>query len=65
MNERNVSLSSHRRRGRSRAWTVLLLLTTGGAARAQQEFEPIPPTLLINNYDRVYPGLLEALRASR
>jgi hypothetical protein len=40
---------------------VLLLLTTSGAARAQVQDFTVPPTLLLNNYDRVYPGLLEAL----
>ena len=39
---------------------LLLLLITGGAARAQTDFT-VPPTLLVPNYDRVYPGLLEAL----
>ena len=41
-------------------WTLLLVLGIVGPARAQQDFT-IPPSLLLNNYDRVYPGLLEAL----
>jgi len=60
MNERNASVSSRRPQGRSGGWAAILLLTTAGAARAQ-DFAPLPPTLLMNNYDRVYPGLLEAL----
>jgi hypothetical protein len=38
---------------------VLVGLTSGLAARAQDVV--IPPTLLLPNYDRVYPGLTEAL----
>jgi hypothetical protein len=41
-------------------WTLLLAITAAGWARAQQDFT-VPPTLLIPNYDRVYPGLIESL----
>ncbi|HEY1418589.1 MAG TPA: hypothetical protein VGF41_11820, partial [Myxococcaceae bacterium] len=54
MNERKAA-SSHRAR-----WTLLLVLCLAGAARAQQDLV-VPPTLIIPNYDRVYPGLNEAL----
>ena len=39
---------------------LLLLLALAGPARAQNDFL-IPPTLLMPNYDRVYPGLTESL----
>src|SRR5262249_44660263 len=55
-------------RGGSESWrhrwslcrTVLFLVLVGGAARAQQQVV-LPPTLLLPNYDRIYPGLEEAL----
>jgi hypothetical protein len=40
-------------------WMVLLL----GALGAQAQPVSIPPSLLLPNYDRVYPGLIEALEA--
>lgn len=52
--------SSQRCRSGALRWTLLLAISTAGWARAQQDFT-VPPTLLIPNYDRVYPGLLEAL----
>jgi len=55
MNVRKASVSS-----RSAWWTLVLVFGIAGQARAQQDFT-VPPTLLIPNYDRVYPGLLEAL----
>lgn len=55
MNERKTSVLS-----RGAWWTLLLAVAVGGPARAQQDFT-VPPTLLVPNYDRVYPGLLEAL----
>jgi len=55
MNVRKASVSS-----RSAWWTLVLVFGIAGPARAQQDFT-VPPTLLIPNYDRVYPGLLEAL----
>jgi hypothetical protein len=54
MNERKTSVLS-----RGACWTLLLAIAVGGPARAQ-DFT-VPPTLLLPNYDRVYPGLLEAL----
>ncbi len=44
----------------ARRWALLLAVTAAGSALGQQDFT-VPPTLLIPNYDRVYPGLLEAL----
>jgi len=38
---------------------ALFLVLVGGAARAQ--LVVLPPTLLLPNYDRIYPGLEEAL----
>jgi hypothetical protein len=55
MNVRKASVSS-----RSAWWTLVLVFGIAGPVRAQQDFT-VPPTLLIPNYDRVYPGLLEAL----
>ena len=52
--ERSVS-----RRSTVWGWTLLLAITATGWARAQ-DFT-VPPTLLIPNYDRVYPGLIESL----
>src|SRR5262249_28092699 len=40
--------------------TALFLVLVGGAARAQQQVV-LPPTILLPNYDRIYPGLEEAL----
>ena len=54
MNERKTSVLS-----RGAWWTLLLAIAVGGPARAQ-DFT-VPPTLLVPNYDRVYPGLIEAL----
>jgi hypothetical protein len=54
MNERKTSVLS-----RGARWTLFLVLAVA-PARAQQDFT-VPPTLLVPNYDRVYPGLLEAL----
>ena len=61
MNMRSACRSPHGRRGGGRIWwwAVLLLIALGGSARAQDYV--IPPTLLLPNYDRVYPGLDEAL----
>lgn len=55
MNEWNASVVS-----RLRWWTLAGLLVLAGPARAQNDFL-IPPTLLLNNYDRVYPGLTESI----
>ena len=52
------SFPDGRRMGRR--WLVLLLLGATGV-RAQEV--RLPPTLLLPNYDRVYPGLIEALEA--
>jgi hypothetical protein len=54
MNKRKTSVLS-----RGAWWTLLLAIALGGPARAQ-DFT-VPPTLLVPNYDRVYPGLIEAL----
>lgn len=54
MNERKTTVLS-----RGAWWTLLLAIAVGGPARAQ-DFT-VPPTLLVPNYDRVYPGLIEAL----
>lgn len=48
------------RRSLSR-WLMLFLVGTTLAARAQDV--SIPPSLLLPNYDRVHPGLIEALEA--
>ena len=53
MNERYASVVS-------RGWVLLAVLAVAGSASAQSDFL-IPPTLLLPNYDRVYPGLTEAL----
>ena len=52
--------SSPRRTSGALRWTLLLAFTAASWSRAQQDFT-VPPTLLIPNYDRVYPGLLESL----
>lgn len=56
------------RRGAKVACLVFLFVAgAGGTARAQSQPAPqpsdliIPPTLLLPNYDRVYPGLTESL----
>ena len=54
MSERRASVTF-----RGAGWVLLLVLITGGAAHAQDFV--VPPSLLLPNYDRVYPGLLEAL----
>jgi len=60
MNEQNGSESLHRRGSeRSRCWPLLILVLVGETARAQELI--LPPTLLLPNYDRIYPGLEEAL----
>jgi hypothetical protein len=53
---------------RARSWLrldpcrgLVLVLALAGAARAQDI--RLPPTLLLSNYDRVHPGLIEALEA--
>jgi hypothetical protein len=56
MNQRKASVLS-----RSGWWSLLLVICVAVPARAQQSDFTVPPTLLIPNYDRVYPGLLEAL----
>ena len=55
MNERKASVLS-------RALGLALLLGLGlpGTARAQQDIT-VPPSLILPNYDRVFPGLVEAL----
>src|SRR5262245_3457745 len=58
MNERKASVLS-----RGAWWTLLLTVAVAGPARAQLQDFTVPPTLLVPNYDRVYPGLLEALEA--
>ncbi|HEY3586634.1 MAG TPA: hypothetical protein VGK85_05770 [Myxococcaceae bacterium] len=55
MNASNASVVSRRR------WWLLGLIVLAGPARAQLQDFSVPPTLLVPNYDRVYPGLLEAL----
>jgi len=60
MNRYERPVSSPRRGSRARRWALLLAVTAAGSALGQQDFT-VPPTLLIPNYDRVYPGLLEAL----
>ena len=42
-------------------WCLLLVLALASAARAQDT--RLPPSLLLPNYDRVHPGLIEALEA--
>jgi hypothetical protein len=54
MSERKASVTF-----RGAGWVLLLALLRVGAAHAQ-DFT-VPPSLLLPNYDRVYPGLLEAL----
>jgi len=44
---------------RRASWAVLLL----GATTSRAQVVSIPPSLLLPNYDRVYPGLIEALEA--
>jgi hypothetical protein len=53
MNERSASVVSRR-------WVLLAFLVVAGPASAQTDFL-IPPSLLMPNYDRVYPGLTESL----
>jgi len=54
--------SSPRRTSGALRWTLLLAITAASWSRAQQGQDfTVPPTLLVPNYDRVYPGLLEAL----
>lgn len=50
-------------RGRSRVMGLAILLSTGLASRASAQTDDflIPPTLLLPNYDRIYPGLTESL----
>ena len=59
MNERNASALSRWRRRGSWPGAVFLLLAIALPAGAQEFI--IPPTLLLPNYDRVYPGLTESL----
>lgn len=51
---------SKSRRSTAACWALFTAIAAAGGARAQQDFT-VPPTLLVPNYDRVYPGLLEAL----
>ena len=60
MNGFEKPVSSRRRGAPAGWWALLLAIAAAGSARAQ-DFAPLPPTLLLPNYDRVYPGLLEAL----
>ena len=55
MNVRKASVSS-----RGTRWMLLLALALAGHARAQTDYL-FPPSLLMPNYDRVYPGLTESL----
>jgi len=56
MNAWNASVVSRRR-----WWILLGLVVLAAPARAQPQDFTVPPTLLVPNYDRVYPGLLESL----
>jgi len=56
----SASGGSRLRRGMVRACSVALLL---GALTARAQVVRIPPSLLLPNYDRVHPGLIEALEA--
>src|SRR4029450_167462 len=42
-------------------WCLVLVVASASAARAQDT--RLPPSLLLPNYDRVHPGLIEALEA--
>ena len=56
------SRRARRRLRRSLArWLMLFLVGTSSAARGQGV--SIPPSLLLPNYDRIHPGLIEALEA--
>ena len=53
---------------RARSWLCLdpcwcLILALAGASVARAQDTRLPPTLLLPNYDRVHPGLIEALEA--
>ncbi|RPH66719.1 MAG: hypothetical protein EHM78_22955 [Myxococcaceae bacterium] len=47
------------RRSTAACWALLVAIVAAGGAWAQ-DFT-VPPTMLIPNYDRVYPGLIESL----
>ncbi|HUM13105.1 MAG TPA: hypothetical protein VLT82_19310 [Myxococcaceae bacterium] len=55
---KRCEFSHHRGIARWPSRTLLLLFLVGGTSRAQVV---LPPTLLLPNYDRIYPGLEEAL----
>lgn len=54
MNDRKASVLF-----RALGWALLIVLAPAGPVRAQ-DFS-VPPTLILPNYDRVFPGLTEAL----
>jgi hypothetical protein len=49
---------------RGNAWAVVTALLLPGVAAAQQQQQLLfPPTLLVPNYNRVFPGLAESIEA--
>src|SRR5262249_33177483 len=46
-----------------RCQCLLMLVVLGGSLVARAQSTQLPPSLLLPNYDRVYPGLIESLQA--
>jgi len=57
----NPSALCRRGAARRTGWPVLLLLSVTFATTARAQDVVLPPTILLPNYDRVFPGLTEAL----
>jgi hypothetical protein len=58
---RETSPTRWRRAARRVGWRALLLLAVTSPTIARAQDVVLPPTLLLPNYDRVFPGLIESL----
>jgi hypothetical protein len=58
---RETSPTRWRRAARWVGWRALLLLAVTSPTIARAQDVVLPPTLLLPNYDRVFPGLIESL----